>query len=347
MKQGLPSVITAMAKSRITVDIDLDRQGKHVGFARLPHSVNRSAYGWLPIPIVSIKNGIGRRVLLLSGSHGDEYEGQVATTRLVHEFQAHQIQGHLIILPMTNYPAALAGMRTSPLDGGNLNRLYPGRADGSPSEMIAHFVETELMPRVDLVLDIHSGGSSLNYLPCSTLVVQPDAQNNAFDPVTLMKCFGAPYGLLLKGKSGIGSISEAATRNNILRIGTEVGGRGWIERTYRELCEAGIKRVLAYLGIIKAEGLPSPSETLLVETLPEDYVYAHAHGLFESAVHLGDHVKQGDLAGAIYFPSTLQRAPEPVYFESSGMVLCERPHAMCEVGDCLLHLARPSSTQRS
>jgi predicted deacylase len=58
-----------MPKSRITVDIDLDRQGKHVGFARLPHSVNRSAYGWLPIPIVSIKNGIGRHVLLLSGSH--------------------------------------------------------------------------------------------------------------------------------------------------------------------------------------------------------------------------------------------------------------------------------------
>lgn len=334
-----------MAKSRITVDIDLEAQGEHVGFARLPHSVNRSAYGWLPIPIVSIKNGTGKRVLLLAGSHGDEYEGQVALTRLVHAFEAEQIQGQLIILPMTNYPAALAGTRTSPLDDGNLNRLYPGRADGTPSEMIAHFVETQLMPRVDLVLDIHSGGSSLNYLPCSTSVVQPDAQSGALDAVTLMRHFGAPYGLLIKGKSGIGSISEAATRNKILRIGTEVGGRGWVEREYRELCEAGIKRVLAHLEIIASEGLPAPHEMLLIEALPDDYVYAPANGLFESAVRLGDQVEQGDLAGSIYFPATLDRSPVPVFFGTAGMVLCERPNAMCEVGDCLLHLAHPVSTQ--
>ncbi|MCS4296276.1 putative deacylase [Comamonas sp. BIGb0152] len=333
-----------MAKSRITVDIDLEKQGKHIGFARLPHSVNRSAYGWLPIPIVSIRNGVGRRVLLLAGSHGDEYEGQVALTKLVQEFEANQIQGQLIIMPMTNYPAALAGTRTSPLDDGNLNRLYPGRADGTPSEMIAHFVETELMPRVDLVLDIHSGGASLNYLPCSTSVVQPDAEKCELDAVTLMRHFGAPYGLLLKGKSGIGSISEAATRNKIIRIGTEVGGRAWVERTYRELCEAGIKRVLAHLEIINSQGLPAPDEMLLIEALPGDYVYAHANGLFESAVRLGDQVEQGDLAGSIYFPATLNRPSEPVFFGSSGIVLCERPNAMCEVGDCLLHLARPVST---
>lgn len=333
-----------MTKSRISVDIDLEKQGKQIGFARLPHSVNRSAYGWLPIPIVSIKNGVGRSVLLLAGSHGDEYEGQVALTRLVHVLEAEQIQGQLIIMPMTNYPAALAGRRTSPLDEGNLNRLYPGRADGIPSEMIAHFVETELMPRVDLVLDIHSGGGSLNYLPCSTSVVQPGAEPGEWDAVTLMRHFGAPYGLLMKGKNGIGSISEAATRNNILRIGTEVGGRGWVERGYRELCEAGIKRVLAHLGIVSSQGLPPPDEMQLIEALPADYVYAHANGLFESAVRLGDQVEQGDLAGHIYFPSTLARLPEPVFFGSSGMVLCERPNAMCEVGDCLLHLAHPAST---
>jgi predicted deacylase len=210
--------------------------------------------------------------------------------------------------------------------------------------MIAHFVETELMPRVDLVLDIHSGGSSLNYLPCSTSVVQPDADVGPLDAVTLMRCFGAPYGLLLKGKSGIGSISEAATRNRIIRIGTEVGGRGWVERAYRELCEAGIRRVLAHLGICDAQDLPPPSAMQLVETQPEDHVYARSNGLFESAVRLGDEVQKGDLAGVIYFPATLSRAPESVFFESSGTVFCERPNALCEVGDCLLHLARPVST---
>ena len=68
--------------SRISPEIDLDAEGKHQGFLRIPHSVHRSAYGWLPMPIVSIRNGEGPRVLLLSGNHGDEYEGQIALSRL-------------------------------------------------------------------------------------------------------------------------------------------------------------------------------------------------------------------------------------------------------------------------
>ena len=71
-----------MAKSKIQVDFSLDEQGKHSGYARLPHSVHRSAYGWLPIPLVSIRNGEGPCVLLMAGTHGDEYEGQVTLTRL-------------------------------------------------------------------------------------------------------------------------------------------------------------------------------------------------------------------------------------------------------------------------
>ena len=62
--------------SRLSATIDLNRNGKHVGFVRLPHSVHRSAYGWLPIPIVSIRNGDGPKVLLNAGNHGDEWKGR-------------------------------------------------------------------------------------------------------------------------------------------------------------------------------------------------------------------------------------------------------------------------------
>ena len=61
-------------KSRISSEIDLEKAGKQVGFLRLPHSVHRSAYGWLPIPIICISNGDGPNVLRVSGNHGDEYE---------------------------------------------------------------------------------------------------------------------------------------------------------------------------------------------------------------------------------------------------------------------------------
>ena len=73
----------AEARSPITSEIDFEAEGKQTGFLRLPHSVHRSAYGWIPIPIAQIKNGEGPTLLLISGNHGDEYEGQVALTKLI------------------------------------------------------------------------------------------------------------------------------------------------------------------------------------------------------------------------------------------------------------------------
>ncbi|MDG2066298.1 MAG: succinylglutamate desuccinylase/aspartoacylase family protein, partial [SAR324 cluster bacterium] len=126
--------------SKLQTTIDFEKSGKQTGYLRLPHSVHRSAYGWIPIPIACIKNGSGPTVLLISGTHGDEYEGQVALSKLINQLKPEEIQGRIIIVPMANFPAAKAGLRTSPIDEQNLNRIYPGDPDGSPSFMIAHYI---------------------------------------------------------------------------------------------------------------------------------------------------------------------------------------------------------------
>jgi predicted deacylase len=89
----------ARSRSRLTAEIDFDRDGKENGFIRLPYSVHRSAYGWIPIPVVCIKNGDGPRVLLMGGNHGDEYEGQVALGKLIRSLEAEKVHGRIIILP--------------------------------------------------------------------------------------------------------------------------------------------------------------------------------------------------------------------------------------------------------
>ena len=71
------------AMSRLAADIDLHAEGKATGFVRVPHSVHRSAYGWIPIPIVRIKNGDGPSVLMQAGHHGDEWEGQIGLGTLI------------------------------------------------------------------------------------------------------------------------------------------------------------------------------------------------------------------------------------------------------------------------
>ena len=66
--------------------------------------------------------------------------------KLIRELDSTDIRGRLIIIPALNSPAAMAGRRTSPIDKGNLNRIFPGDAGGSPTWMIADFVERELIP---------------------------------------------------------------------------------------------------------------------------------------------------------------------------------------------------------
>lgn len=327
-----------MEKSKISVDFDLNANGKFFGYARIPHSVTRSAYGWLPIPMVSIRNGPGKTILLMAGTHGDEYEGQIALSRLAQQITPDQIEGRLIILPMTNYPAAKAGLRVSPIDDVNLARIFPGDPSGTITQMIAHFIDTELMSQSDLIIDLHSGGASLNYLPSVTAVTEDGAELTP-EHRRYLELFGCPYALQFSGRKGNGSASDAASRHNILRIGSEMGGNAQVNRVYREICENGTKRILHHLGVLKDVDIPPPPDVKFLKVTQDCFVYAHHDGIFEPAASLGDHVVAGQLAGYLYFPNRPLTAPEPVYFDRAGLVVCERPNAMCEVGDCLFHLA--------
>src|SRR3546814_8914347 len=66
---------------------------------------------------------------------------------------------------MMNFPAVRSGRRTSPIDSGNLNRLFPGKPDGTITQKIADYVTTALLPLADVVVDLHSGGKTLEFVP--------------------------------------------------------------------------------------------------------------------------------------------------------------------------------------
>ena len=99
--------------SKIWTRVDYDKDGKQDGWLQLPHSVTRSAYGNISIPISVIKNGKGPTAFLMAGNHGDEYEGQIALCRLIRDLQPGEINGRIIVLPAANLPAAMAGTRVS------------------------------------------------------------------------------------------------------------------------------------------------------------------------------------------------------------------------------------------
>jgi predicted deacylase len=122
------------SRSRIVTEVDFDENGRRHGFVRSFHSVHSSAYGFIPIPKVVLKNGDGPTAMLVSGTHGNKYEGQVASCNLVKSLDPASIHGRVIILPAANCPPALVGRCTSPIDEDNLNRLLPGNPDGSVTD---------------------------------------------------------------------------------------------------------------------------------------------------------------------------------------------------------------------
>ncbi|WP_322866996.1 succinylglutamate desuccinylase/aspartoacylase family protein [Aquicoccus sp. G2-2] len=329
-----------MAATSITSEVDFDATGKQGGYLRLPHSVHRSAYGWIPIPITCLKNGDGPTLVIMAGNHGDEYEGQIAVANLARTLDAKDIRGRLILLPMVNAPAAEAGLRTSPLDDGNLNRLFPGNPGGTPTEMIAHYVEEVLMPLADYSVDLHSGGSSLFY-PATLLRGQGHSAQETKALIALQEAFDLPYAWVFASGGGRGSTARtamgAANRKGVINVMAELGGGGEVTPDILRRTERGLRRVLHALGM-SPDYVPDAALGTR-ELNAKGSVYAYTAGVFEPLKSIGDDVEAGEVVGLIHHADTPGAMPDEITSPYAGIVLCSRAMAQVVQGDAVFQIA--------
>jgi predicted deacylase len=327
-------------KSRVWTTIDFEAPGMQSDFARVPYSSNTSAYGWIPVPMLCFNGGQGPTALLTAGTHGDEYEGQVALRKLIPELAKAKLQGRVIILPALNWPAVAAGRRNSPVDGGNLNRLFPGDPEGGPTAMIAHYVATELFPLADLVVDLHSGGSSLDYLPMA-LARPGRTEAEAEGARRLLTSFGASYGMVTDGAGGGAgaTLYAAAERHGIPAVTTELGSGATLSELGLALAESGVRRVLRDYGIVPSIEAPPASATRLVRPVgPLGSIYSPCHGLFEPFVKPGERVAVGQKAGRIHPLDDALASAVDLTFAASGIVSYRRFPTLTSTGDALFGL---------
>jgi predicted deacylase len=329
------------ASTRIFTDVDYEKDGKQVGWLYLPYSVTRSAYGNIAIPVAVIKNGAGPSVLLMAGNHGDEYEGQVGLGKLIRALEPKDVRGRVIAVPGINLPAALAGARVSPIDNVNFNRAFPGDPNGTPTYAIAHYVDTVLFPMVSFFLDLHSGGSSLDYIPFVSMRTSGDAALDA-RAMAALKAFGAPIGMVWAHTLDAGFAQTAALRRGLVSLGGEFGGGGSVALDGLRIVERGLRRFLVHAGCMAPESLAPESlpATRVVEVRNRDYfVLAPDAGLFEPFVELGETVEAGRPCGQVHFVDNPGREPVAVRFRAAGTVISKRHFGRVERGDCVAHLA--------
>jgi N2-acetyl-L-2,4-diaminobutanoate deacetylase len=323
--------------SKISCSIDIDADGKQHGALIIPWSRDSSSWGSIQLPLTVIRNGDGPTVLFTGANHGDEYEGPIALTKLRASLQAADVKGRVIIVPALNLPAFRAGKRTSPIDGGNMNRAFPGNARGTITEMIAHFVTTRLIARADIVVDIHAGGRSMNLLPMSIIHDLPNPPQMAAT-LAAMKAFAAPYGMILTELDAVGMIDSVVEDAGKIFVSTELGGAASSSVETIAIAERGVMNILKHAGIV--DGHPDiPAPSALIHTPAGSFVSASTEGLFEICKELGEHVETGDVIARVHYLEDPEREPTPLIAACNGQIVCRHVPGLIERGDCAAVIA--------
>jgi N2-acetyl-L-2,4-diaminobutanoate deacetylase len=319
--------------SPIVPTIDLMAQGVQHGFLRLPYSRDDSAWGSIMIPITMIANRDGPTALLTGGNHGDEYEGPAALFDLARSLTPEAVNGRVIIVPAMNYPAFRAGTRTSPIDGGNLNRSFPGRPDGTPTQKIADYFTRHLLPLADIVLDFHSGGRTLEFLPYAAAHALPDKAQEA-RCFAAVAAFAAPWSMCMREIDAVGMYDTTAEAMGKVFVTTELGGGGTLRPQTIGIAARGVHNLLQHFGILA--GVLQPASTRWLDMPSADcFIFAQDDGLIELIKDLGDAVHRGTVLARIHPISRTGQAPAEYCAAIDGIVAGRHFPGLVKSGDCI------------
>lgn len=188
-------------------------------------------------------NTLGPTLLITGGVHGCEVNA-METARRLSRMPAEHLSGTLVILPILNVLALEKHVPfIMPEDRKNLNRQFPGKPNGTKSERIAHWLTTEVYPKCDSYLDLHSGDATEDLCPF-TAFVEDNPESKA-----LAIAFGLPRALSVRSNNTTSTLKGAVAANRPSII-VEVGcGARWSESEVL-LAMEGIARVMSHLSML-------------------------------------------------------------------------------------------------
>lgn len=256
------------------------------------------ATGPLRLPIL-VARGVesGPKITVLGGVHGDEYEGPYAVKELFESLRPSEMSGTFLGVPHANPPAFLAGTRVSPLDNGNLARLFPGDPQGTVTERIAHFLGKRIIGDSDFLIDLHSSGSSTAIPPM--VGYYSHASDMGMVSKAAAEIFGMP---VLWGHPELppGRTITEATDRGIPWLYTESLGGGSLHLEHARMYVSGVRNVMKHLGVLRGEiEVVEPTHRLLGDGDLGRGASTDAGGFLITRVELLSKVKRGDILGKV------------------------------------------------
>lgn len=326
-------------------EIDFDKPGKHHYQAAF-HLDGAWGYSLVPITVVnglcgSNKNG----VICFGGTHGNEYEGQIAVKRLCADLAPEQMTGRVILIPQLSESACIANSRTSPLDGVNMNRAFPGNPRGTISFRIAHFIKQSVFPHGRIVIDLHSGGKEGAFPICTSFHPIPDRAQQA-ETATAARLFDTPFVFLYASSMASGLLTDEAEAEGKITIGGEFGGGETTSRFGVRHAYEGTRNVLRHYGLLPGEVTrirfaAAPAPILASADQLHYYVPCPSDGVWEPVVDLGSAVEAGELLGRLHDFADHASPPSEIRAQRSGYVLMMHLSARPLKGQTLYVVADP------
>ena len=234
----------------------------------------------------------GPTLALLGGVHGDEPEGVIAIRRLFHALGETLVAGTVRAVPIANPIAFVHGTRSTPTDGLNLARVFPGDPGGSVTPRLAHIISSRVIAGADLLIDLHSAGTGLDMpLFCGYRTVN-DA--TAATSAEAARAFGCPL-VWAHDVSSPGRSLSVADDLNIPSLYVESRGGGQVRHNELEAYVTGIRRVMSWLGMIDGDKATPVVQDLICggDGNVDGGLTAPIDGLLVTLVSAGDRVSVG------------------------------------------------------
>ncbi|EAQ02156.1 hypothetical protein OB2597_21066 [Pseudooceanicola batsensis HTCC2597] len=303
------------------------------------------ATGHLNIGATPDGNPVDTPVMILRGAeegpvlwmhacvHGDEYSGTFTIHSLIRSIDPADLKGVVVALPALNLTAFQAMQRMSPFEGyngGDLNRCFPGRENGTVTEQIAHAVFGPLEEHADYFVDFHTALTSDTRW---TLYADYGGEISEVG-ARMTRAFGYTSTLPAKDDLLQGSAMHSAGKAGIPSFIVETGGVGpaFTKAAVDEAADRlrNMMRELAMLGGEVEDHGP------LNYFSSFDWVCSSHGGLFEKTVSCGDTITEGQVIGKFsdVFGDMVAEAHAP----SSGIVLAIHPGPVMARGELLIHI---------
>ena len=283
----------------------------------------------LDVPIIIERSKKpGPTVLITAGIHGDEINGVEIVRQIIAKGINKPKTGTIICVPVINVFGFLNMDRLFP-DGRDLNRVFPGSANGSLASRVAHFVIKEIIPHVDFVMDFHTGGAD-RFNAAQVRIIQGDKNLKK-----LAQIFGTPFVLYSKHLS-------KSFRGTCYKLGIPVllfeGGKSFnIDNTITNTGVNGAKRVLNHLDMLNTKFKVSKPKKSGVFISESKWIRAKYSGMFNPAIKINSYVTKNDVIGHITDPygsfNHFVKAP------NNGYIFNINESPIIYQGDAIFHIS--------